>query len=104
MSGSAKIRKTGAIVMAVGYHKLNTSSARSKNRNGLRDDGRKITVHPRGIRFSHPIYGDVVTLSEFVSDRDNVNCASTSGDIILSGGFIREWSAIWKDKMGVTDD
>lgn len=89
--------------MAVGYHKLNTSGARSKNRRDSRDDGRKIEVYPRGIRFSHPIYGDVVTLSEFVSDRDNVKCHSTAGDIILSGGFIREWHAIWRNSMEIVN-
>lgn len=78
--------------MAVGYHKLNTSAARSKRRHAKEID--RPVIHERGLRFSHPIYGEVTTMEDFVSDRDVVECVSTQGKLILSGGFIREWVRI----------
>lgn len=78
--------------MAVGYHKLNTSAARSKRRHAKEID--RPVIQERGLRFSHPTYGEVTTMGDFVSDRDVVPCKSTSGNINLSGGFIREWVRI----------
>ena len=78
--------------MAVGYHKLNSSAARSKNRAGNRcNDSPRPVVVAAGASFNHPMFGLVKTMSDFVSDRDVVECISTQGKLILSGGFIREW-------------
>ena len=87
--------------MAVGYHKINTSAARS----GRRNTGGAYTRPPiveAGLGFKHPIYGDVLTMQDFVSDRDCVECRCTHGKLQLSGGFIREWKRI-NDDMNNTD-
>lgn len=79
--------------MAVGYHKINTSAARGARRSSPRNEA-SITITNSGQKFSHPIYGDIETLEPFVSDRDNVRCISAKGELILSGGFVREWLKI----------
>lgn len=84
--------------MAVGYHKLNTSASRSR-RSKCSEKSATILITDAGAKFKHPIYGDVITLEPFVSNRDSVKCLSTSGNLLLSGGFIREWM-----KLGVVAD
>jgi len=76
--------------MAVGYHKINTSAARSKKRASNETVKTNYTVTDKYLAIDHPIYGKGKTIESFVSDADMVSC-QFGGEIIvrLRGGAIR---------------
>ena len=76
--------------MALGYEKINTSAARAKRRAADEIPREKITITPKKTRLRDPVYGDGVTLEDFVSDCDNVRCEFNCGYIVtLRGGAVR---------------
>lgn len=74
--------------MAVGYHKLNTSAARSKSIQSDEIPRDKIKITPKGTEFKISNLLCVV-LEDFVSDCDSVKCRSNGVIETLKGGFIR---------------
>lgn len=76
--------------MAVGYEKINTSAARAKRRNNEEIPREKIIVTPKNTKLLDAVYGQGVTLEDFVSDCDNVRCEFDNGYIVtLRGGAVR---------------
>lgn len=76
--------------MAVGYHKINTSAARSKRRDKYDPKSRAPVITPAKTRFTDPTYGPGATAEGFVSDCDTVSCLFDSGaKVNLRGGGIR---------------
>jgi len=77
--------------MAVGYHKLNTSAARSRRRSARDEIPRdRIEITPAGSLLWDPLFGNGTTLEDFVDDSDNVKCKFDSGfTVVLRGGAVR---------------
>lgn len=75
--------------MAVGYHKLNTSSARAKRVNKKEIPRNEIVVISSGANIWSATFGDGVTMDAFVSDCDNVQCKFTDGMVVLRGSAVR---------------
>jgi hypothetical protein len=77
--------------MAVGYHKLNSSAARSKRHpSGSGPASTEFKVTPRGVRIWSPMYGFGITGGEFVSSIDLVPCEFESGYVVpFKGGAVR---------------
>lgn len=75
--------------MAVGYHKINTSAARSRRRAAL-DSAAEFKVTPSGTKLLDPIHRNGVTKEDFVSDSDNVKCEFDSGvTVVMKGRAVR---------------
>jgi hypothetical protein len=77
--------------MAVGYHKLNSSAARSR-RSAANNAGQSPAppVVPAGTAFNDPTYGACSTIQDFVSDSDTVECSTQNrGIITLTGRWVR---------------
>lgn len=75
--------------MAVGYHKLNSSAARSK-RSRTASEGAKFDVVGCGQNVWSPAYGFGVTECAFVASCDKVSCRFESGyQVEFSGGAVR---------------
>ena len=76
--------------MAIGYEKLNSSSARSLNRAAQLGAGTKFEVTRSGSRIWSPMYGIGSNVDEFISDSDQVKCQYKSGYIVTHrGGSVR---------------
>jgi hypothetical protein len=76
--------------MAVGYHKLNTSAARSRRPAVRAVDAPRPVVTRAGTKIYHSVYGHGVISEDFVSDCDKVRCAFGSGaEVVMPGGSAR---------------
>jgi hypothetical protein len=75
--------------MAVGYHKLNTSGARNRNKKTEHQSAKPVVVK-KGYRFFDAMYGAGITEDDFVSDVDEILCRFDSGMTVkLQGRAIR---------------
>lgn len=77
--------------MAVGYHKINSSAARSKKRSAkMIDCSPRQSVVIAGSRVRSAMYGFGAVMDEFVSDCDkSIVLFDSSAMVEFSGGAIR---------------
>lgn len=88
--------------MAVGYHKLNTSAARSNRGRSIQEIPRdRIEITPVGAEFWDATFGNGRVLEEFVSECDMVRCRFDSGyEVTMRGGAVRIGIADKKNGIG----
>ncbi len=75
--------------MALGFHKLNNSAARSSRKISVDVGGSTIMVTPTGSKIYHSVHKSGVTMSEFVSDCDQVVCRFGNTTITVIAREIR---------------
>lgn len=76
--------------MAVGYHKINSSAARSKIKAGKSESGSvavgQVKCRQSGSKIWSASYGWGVCMEDFVSDSDKVRCQYESGYTVVHTG------------------